>query len=116
MHTTHFVDGWAAAQQKAEEMAGDLPLYYGTGNPIRTPHATASTLDAWSGEGMGYFVTLYPEGDRYDAPRTTAFVRIGNPPPATTSADPEPAVAGAHVLHACHRPDPGPTCPTCSRP
>ena len=114
MHTTYFVDDWAAAQQKVEEIAGVLPLFYGTGNPIRTGHATASTLDAWSGEGMGYFVTLYPEGDRYDAPRTSAFIRIGTPPPATTSAESE--TAGAHGVDTYHHLDPGPPCPTCIRP
>lgn len=58
----HEVKDWPAANAKLDELAGELPLYLGTGNPIDEPHVQASTLDAWSGEGMGCSVWIYPQG------------------------------------------------------
>jgi hypothetical protein len=53
----------AHAQVRAlAHAAGDVPIYWGTGYSIRRPHVVASTLDAWSGEGVGYCVRVYPQG------------------------------------------------------
>ena len=61
---------WNVASRKVREFAaryGVTDIYWGTGYPIYKPHAVASTLDAWSGQGMGYFVRVYPKGDGYQA-------------------------------------------------
>jgi len=60
------ITNWKEASDAVKEFAakyGVTAIYWGTGSSIAKPHAVASTLDAWSGEGMGYFVRVYPEGD-----------------------------------------------------
>lgn len=59
---------WNEAGDRVRDIADGLPIYWGTGNPIREPHVVAFTKDAWSGEGMGYNVNVYPQGAAYRAP------------------------------------------------
>ena len=57
---------WLTAEKKVEEIAkqnGDLPIYWGIGYPVRHPHVLAYEKDCWSGEGQGYNVVVYPDGD-----------------------------------------------------
>lgn len=67
---------WRAAEAKVRAIAGDLPIYWGPGGPIYKPHVVASTMDAWSGEGMGYNVFVYPEGDGYMKPMQFHTVKV----------------------------------------
>lgn len=60
---------WAEATAKVREIAGTLPIYWEFGNTIyTTPHVIVWTKDAWSGEGIGYNVNVYPEGGGYMKP------------------------------------------------
>ena len=59
---------WKEAEAKVREIAGKLKIYWGTGNTIYEPHVVAWTKDAWSGEGMGFNVNVYPEGGGYMKP------------------------------------------------
>lgn len=59
---------WKDAEARVREIAGDLPIYWGTGNPIDRPHVVAWSKDAWSGEGMGFNVHVYPQGSGYRRP------------------------------------------------
>jgi hypothetical protein len=71
---------WAAADAHVHAIAraaGNLPIYWGTGYPVPRPHVVASTLDAWSGEGVGYFVRVYPQGERPGAPCDYHTVYVG---------------------------------------
>ena len=74
------VSSWEEANAKLQEIAvwslNAGRVVHGTGYPIATPHLLATTLDAWSGEGMGYFLTWYPEGDTYGAPKFFGSIRI----------------------------------------
>jgi hypothetical protein len=44
-------------------------IYYGSGYPIETPHIVAIWKDSWSGEGYGYNLWVYPEGNKPDKPK-----------------------------------------------
>jgi hypothetical protein len=60
------VKNWKEAVDAVKEFAaqyGVTAIYWGSGYAVTKPHAVASTLNAWSGEGMGYFVRVYPNGD-----------------------------------------------------
>ena len=59
---------WKEAEDKVRKIAGNLKIYWGTGNTIYEPHVVAWTKDAWSGEGMGFNVNVYPEGGGYMKP------------------------------------------------
>lgn len=59
---------WQKATAKVREIAGNLPIYWGHGNTVYHPHVVAATKDAWSGEGMGYNVFVYPNGGGYGKP------------------------------------------------
>ena len=77
---SHNVRSWQEANAKLQEIAASLKtdrVVHGTGYPIREPHLLAVTMDAWSGEGMGYNLTWYPEGDTYESPRHFGSIRIG---------------------------------------
>lgn len=67
---------WKNAESKIKTIAKGLPIFWGTGNAIDYPHVVASTLDYLSGEGMGYFVRVYPDGDRYKAKCECHIVNI----------------------------------------
>jgi hypothetical protein len=68
MSTSHTVHNWRQADEKARELANGLPVFCGTGSPIDRPHVVKTTLDALSGEGTGYHVWIYPEGDGCGSP------------------------------------------------
>jgi len=73
------VSSWQEANAEVKALAASLGIAnvtYGTGYPIKTKHLLACTMDAWSGEGMGYNVTYYPEGDTYGAKRFFGSIRI----------------------------------------
>lgn len=59
---------WKIAEDKVREIAKGLPIFWGTGNPIYKPCVVAWSKDAWSGEGMGFNVLVYPEGEGYLKP------------------------------------------------
>jgi len=54
---------WKNAENKVKEIAKNLPIYWGTGSPIEEPHVVAYKKDALSGEGQGFNVVVYPEGN-----------------------------------------------------
>lgn len=58
----------AQIQQIADSF-GIKDIYYGTGYPIEGPHIVAVWKDAWSGEGYGYNLYVYPEGAGPGKPR-----------------------------------------------
>ena len=62
------MNSWKTAADKVREIAGQLPIYWGTGDTIYKPHVVAWSKDAWSGEGMGYNVNVYPDGGGYMKP------------------------------------------------
>ena len=62
------VKTWTDAERAVREIAGNLPIYWGSGNTIDRPHVVAMSKDAWSGEGMGYNVMVYPLGGGYMQP------------------------------------------------
>ena len=80
------VSNWKEADAAVRAFAaqyGVKEVYWGTGSTIYTPHAVASSLDTWSGGGMGYFVRVYPEGgnscylrDGKDKPVHMTTIRI----------------------------------------
>lgn len=59
---------WKEAEAQVRKIANGLPIYWGCGDPIDEPHVIATTKDAWSGEGQGYNVLVYPNGDGYGRP------------------------------------------------
>jgi hypothetical protein len=63
---THRTDQHAIRTQIAA-IANGLPIYYGVGNPIAEPHVVVRAKDALN-EGIGYYVTVKPEGDGYMKP------------------------------------------------
>ncbi len=65
---TKFATNWNEAGDRVRDIANGLPIYWGTGNPIKEPHVVAFTKDSWSGDGQGYNVHVYPKGDGYMAP------------------------------------------------
>lgn len=79
MLTNRTVKNWSDAENAVRAIAaehGSLPVLYGTGNPVYTAHVQASTLDAWSGEGVGFFVTVKPEGDGYGTSCHSCYVYV----------------------------------------
>ena len=75
----HTASSWKEASAKVKEIAdscGIKQVSWGCGNPIYTPVFIASTLDAWSGEGVGYFMRWYPKGEGYMAPCVMGYVNI----------------------------------------
>ena len=67
---------WREAELEVERLADGLPIYWGSGYAIERPHVLAVALDALSGAGMGYNVTVFPEGERYGKSRDYHVVRI----------------------------------------
>lgn len=65
MSQSHTARNWREASEIVHQIAGELPIFWGTGNPVYKPHVVATTMDAWSGEGFGYTVMVRPEGDGY---------------------------------------------------
>lgn len=59
---------WKKARQILESLRPDLPISFGTGNPICRPYVRAVHLDADAGEGEGYRVAIKPYGDGYAKP------------------------------------------------
>lgn len=75
----HTAANWQEADAILKAMAERLQagrVVHGTGYPVRTPHLLAVTMDALSGEGMGYNLTWYPEGDVYDSPKYFGSIRL----------------------------------------
>lgn len=74
-------DKWAEASKAVKDFAAEFgvtEIMWGTGYAVHRPHAVASTLDAWSGEGMGYFVRVYPDpkGDTHGAACHMRTIRV----------------------------------------
>ena len=67
---------WREAEAEVKRIAGDLPVYWGTGYPIRHPHVIATKKDALSREGYGYNIYIFPQGDYYLAPVTVKSVWV----------------------------------------
>lgn len=65
---TRTATDWKDAFAQVAALTNGLPVYYGSGAPVEEPHAVVTTKDALSGEGIGYNVRVYPEGDRPGAP------------------------------------------------
>lgn len=68
--TCYTVRSHAEAHATVSALAHGLPVFYGTGNPIEEPHVQVRPKDGLSGEGIGYWVTIKPEGDGYLRPCT----------------------------------------------
>lgn len=73
MHTIN-VSSWKEAYKKVREIAGPLPIHWGAGNPVYEPYVMARPMDALSGEGYGYIVVVYPQGEGVQKP--SEFYRI----------------------------------------
>jgi hypothetical protein len=77
---SHAVGSWPEVSAKLQEIAARLQtdrVVHGTGYPVKEPHLLVTTMDAWSGEGMGYNLIWYPEGETYNSPRHFGSIRIG---------------------------------------
>jgi len=77
--TNRTATSWPEAAQLINEYAqahGNPPQYAGTGSPIKHPCIIYTNLDALSGEGRGYFVRHYPEGEGPGKPARYFTVRI----------------------------------------
>lgn len=61
----HYVTTWSEAREVISRLNPGLPVTFGTGNPIQSPHIQAVLLDADAGEGSGYRVSIRPAGDGY---------------------------------------------------
>lgn len=61
-------NNWEDARRLLESLRPDLPISFGTGNPIYRPYVRAVHLDADAGEGQGYRVAIKPLGDGYGKP------------------------------------------------
>lgn len=70
---------WIEAHARVKALAtehGITEILYGAGYSVAGPHAMVTTLDALSGEGMGYHVAIYPQGDRPGMPCVRYTVQI----------------------------------------
>ena len=56
---------WHAAHAAVLTWAQGLPVYWGTGAPLAHAHVVATTLDAWSGEGKGYWAVEHTAIGQY---------------------------------------------------
>lgn len=64
---------WEAASAAVKEWAGTDRLLWGSGGPVYEPCVVATTLDALSGEGMGYYAV---RRDAQDRPITSKIFRV----------------------------------------
>lgn len=71
---------WQQARSILESLRPDLPISYGTGNPICRPYVRAVHLDADAGEGLGYRVAIKPVGDGYGSPAEHFLIYIATTP------------------------------------
>lgn len=64
------IKAWAEAWEEVKRIVaqyGDLPIL-DPGGPLNRPHAVVRKKDALSGEGMGFNISIYPEGSGYMKP------------------------------------------------
>ena len=57
---------WKTCDAKVEEIANQFGIdcvLYGSGYPVSKPNIVVSYKDALSGEGSGYNVYVYPDGE-----------------------------------------------------
>jgi short-subunit dehydrogenase len=62
---------WKKCDAKVKEIASQFGIdciLYGSGYPVSKPNIVVTYKDALSGEGSGYNVYVYPEGDGYGKP------------------------------------------------
>jgi len=70
--------GWNEAEEMVRQLAGPLPIYWGTGPTIDTPHVNAWARDAIN-DARGYNVTAYPEGGGSGKPCTVYQIEVTFP-------------------------------------
>ena len=71
---------WEQARRILESLRPDLPISFGTGNPVCRPYVRAVHLDADSGEGLGYRVAIKPFGDGYGNPAEYFLIYVATTP------------------------------------
>lgn len=71
---------WEQARRILENLRPDLPISFGTGNPVCRPYVRAVHLDADAGEGLGYRVAIKPLGDGYGNPAEYFLIYIAATP------------------------------------
>ncbi len=58
-------NSWAEARLILNSICPGLPIFFGTGHAISTPHVRAIYLDSEASEGIGYRVIVRQDGDGY---------------------------------------------------
>src|SRR5579885_3868575 len=71
---------WKHARRILESLRPDLPISFGTGNPVCHPYVRAVHLDADAGEGQGYRVAIKPLGDGYGNPAEHFLIYVSTAP------------------------------------
>jgi len=71
---------WEHARRILESLRPDLPISFGTGNPVSRPYVRAVHLDADAGEGQGYRVAIKPLGDGYGSPAEYFLIYVATTP------------------------------------
>lgn len=65
-HRSSISEFWKSCNERVREIAREYSIdkvLYGSGYPVSTPNIVVMYKDAITGEGMGYNVFVYPNGN-----------------------------------------------------
>jgi hypothetical protein len=76
----HRTTTWAAASEIVKGICAEYGVahYHGTGDPTTKPCGVSTSMDALSGEGTGYNLNVYPQGnERAQTPVEVYSIYVG---------------------------------------